>query len=130
MTTTRAEHLENRQRKGPMDRIIETLASGLGNSIGWLADHGILFGVFLLIWVVVGVGVVWSQGSVDQAWQAIRALPLVVQAVVWLLFLPVMIGLWVWETTWPLVVRLVLVIGIAGWNLLMFLPKAAAAAQR
>ena len=44
---------------------------------------------------------------------------------VWLLFLPVMIGLWIWETTWPLLVRLVLVIGIAGWNLLIFLPRAA-----
>jgi hypothetical protein len=40
-----------------------------------------------------------------------------------------MIGLWVWDTTWPLVVRLV-VAGIAGWNLLIFLPKAVAAAER
>jgi hypothetical protein len=35
-----------------------------------------------------------------------------------------MIGLWIWETSWPLVVRLVLVIGVAGWNLLVFLPRA------
>jgi hypothetical protein len=49
---------------------------------------------------------------------------LLVQIVVWVLFLPVMVGLWVWETSWPLVVRLVVVIGIAGWNLLIFLPKA------
>jgi hypothetical protein len=47
-----------------------------------------------------------------------------VQIVVWVLFLPVMVGLWVWETTWPLVLRLILVAGIAGWNLFMFLPKA------
>jgi hypothetical protein len=107
-----------------MDRIIETLATGTGGTIGWLAEHGVLFIVFALIWIAVGAGLVLSQGSVDQAWQAIRALPLILQAIVWLLFLPVMIGLWIWESTWPLIVRLTLVIGIAGWNLLVFLPKA------
>jgi hypothetical protein len=112
------------RRKGPMEQVIETLASGLGNSVAWLAENGVLFGVFALIWVAFGAGLILSQGSIDQAWQTIRGLPLIVQVVVWLLFLPVMIGLWVWETTWPLVVRLILVIGIAGWNLLVFLPRA------
>ena len=112
-----------------MDQMIETLASGLGNSVGWLAEHGVLFVIFALIWVAFGAGLLLSQGSLDQAWQAIRDLPLVVQVLVWLLFLPVMIGLWVWETTWPLILRLVLVLGIAGWNLLLFLPKALQAAR-
>ena len=39
----------------------------------------------------------------------------------------VMIGLWIWETSWPFIVRLILVLGIAGWNLLVFLPNAAKA---
>lgn len=112
------------RRKGPMEQVIETLASGLGNSVAWLAENGVLFGIFALIWIAFGAGLIWSQGSIDQAWQTIRGLPLVIQAIVWLLFLPVMIGLWIWETTWPLVVRVILVIGIAGWNLLVFLPRA------
>ena len=107
-----------------MDQAIETLASGMGNSVAWMAENGILFAIFAVIWVAFGAGLIFSQGSVDQAWQTIRELPLIVQIVVWILFLPVMIGLWIWETTWPLVVRLVLVAGVAGWNLLMFLPKA------
>ena len=108
-----------------MEQVIETLASGLGNSVTWMVENGVLFGIFALIWIAFAAGLIWSQGSVDQAWASIRELPLIVQAVVWLLFLPVMFGLWIWETTWPLLVRLVLVIGIAGWNLLIFLPKAA-----
>jgi hypothetical protein len=124
-----ADEVGSARRKGPMDQVIETLASGLGNSVGWLAEHGVLFIVFAVIWVAFGAGLLMSQGSLDQAWQAIRDLPLVVQVVVWLLFLPVMIGLWVWETTWPLILRLVVVLGIAGWNLLMFLPKALQAAR-
>jgi ABC-type amino acid transport system permease subunit len=112
-----------------VEGIIETLASGLGNGVGWLAEHGVLFGVFALIWIAFGAGLLWSQGSVDQVWETIRGLPLIVQAVVWLLFLPVMIGIWIWETSWPLIVRVILVVAIAGWNLLVFLPRAAQVAR-
>jgi hypothetical protein len=35
-----------------------------------------------------------------------------------------MAGLWIWESTLPLVIRLLLVLGVAGWNLLVFLPRA------
>jgi ABC-type amino acid transport system permease subunit len=114
-------------KEHPMEQLIEAVASGLGNSIAWLAEHGVLFAIFAVIWVAIGVGIVWSQGSVDGAWASIRDLPLIVQLVAWLLFLPVMAGLWVWETTWPLVVRLVVLVGIAGWNLLVLLPRAAQA---
>lgn len=108
-----------------MEQVIDTLASGMGNGVGWLAEHGVLFAIFGIIWVAVGVGLVMSQGTVDQTWETIRSLPIVVQAVVWLLFLPVMAGLWIWESTWPLIVRIVLVASLAGWNLLILLPKAA-----
>ena len=112
-----------------MEQVIETVATGLSNSVAWLAENGVLFGIFAIIWIAFAVGLIWSQGSLDQAWNAVRGLPLIVQVVVWLLFLPVMIGLWIWETSWPLIVRLVLVVGVAGWNLLMFLPKALQAAR-
>jgi hypothetical protein len=111
------------RRKSAMERVIETVASGAGNSVGWLAETGVLFVVFAVIWIAFGVALVWSQGSLDAAWQSIRSLPLIVQGIVWLLFLPVMLGLWIWETTWPLILRLLLVVGIAGWNLLVFLPR-------
>lgn len=118
------EPSQSERRKNPMEGVVETLATGLGNSISWLAESGVLFAVFAIIWAAFAIGLVWSQGSIDQAWQAVRALPLIVQVPIWILFLPVIVGLWIWETSWPLVVRLVLVIGVAGWNLIMFLPKA------
>jgi hypothetical protein len=106
-----------------MERVIESVASGAGNSVGWLAETGILFLVFAVIWLAFGVALIWSQGSLDAAWQYIRSLPILVQGIVWLLFLPVLLGLWIWETTWPAILRLILVAGIAGWNLLVFLPR-------
>ena len=112
-----------------MEQLFDTLATGMGNTVGWMAEHGVLFVVFAVIWAAFAVAVIWSQGSLDQAWQAIRSWPLPIQVVAWVLFLPVMFGLWVWETSWPLIVRLTLVIGVAGWNLLVFLPRAAQAAK-
>ena len=107
-----------------MERIVEPLASGLGNGVAWLADHGVLFAAFAALWVAFGAALVWSQGSLDEAWATIRSLPLVIQLVAWLIFLPVIAGLWIWETTWPLLVRVLLIVSIAGWNLLVFLPRA------
>lgn len=107
-----------------MEQVIETVASGLGNTAAFLAETGILFAIFAVIWVAFGAALIWSQGSLDGAWQWVRSLPLVVQGMVWLLFLPVMMGLWIWETTWPLILRLVVIVGIAGWNLVVLLPRA------
>lgn len=111
------------RRKPVMERVIESLATGLGDAVGRLAETGVLFAIFAVVWLAVGVGLIWSQGTVDEAWRTIRSLPLAVQAVSWVLFLPVMLGLWVWETSWPFLVRIVLIVGIAGWNLLVFLPR-------
>jgi hypothetical protein len=107
-----------------MEQVIESVAGGLGNSIGFLAETGVLFAIFAVIWIAFGAALIWSHGSIDAAWQWIRDMPLVVQGLIWLLFLPVMLGLWIWETTWPLALRLPLVVGIGGWNLIMFLPRA------
>jgi hypothetical protein len=112
-----------------MEWLIETVASGTGNTIGFLAETGILFAIFAVMWAGFAVALIWSHGSLDAAWQWVRSLPLIIQGMVWLLFLPVMFGLWVWETTWPLVLRLVVVLGIAGWNLIVFLPRALQAAH-
>jgi hypothetical protein len=108
-----------------METITETVASGLGNSIGWAAETGVLFVVFAVLWAAFVVALAISQGSVDAAWTWVRSLPWILQGIVWLLFLPVMAGVWIWETTWPVLLRLLLVGGLAFWNLIVLLPRAA-----
>jgi hypothetical protein len=107
-----------------MERLIESLANGVGNAIGFAAETGILFVVFAALWLVFGAALIWSQGTLDAAWAWVRSLHILGQAALWLLFLPVMAGLWAWELSWPILVRLLLVGGLAGWNLLVFLPRA------
>jgi hypothetical protein len=82
-----------------------------------------LFVLFALLWLVFGIALIASQGSLDAAWEWIRSLPLIAQAVVWVAFLPVVLGLWVWQTDWTLVVRVLVIAGIAIANLYTFLPR-------
>lgn len=81
------------------------------------------FVVFAMLWAGFAAALVWSQGSLDQVWQWISGLPPILQGAVCLLFLPVTAGLWVWETTWPLLVRLLLVGGLGTANLYVFFPR-------
>ena len=49
-----------------MERAIETLAGGTGNTVASMAEHGVLFGIFVGVWIAFATGVIFSQGSVDQ----------------------------------------------------------------
>ena len=82
-------------------------------------------GVLQRLVLAFGAGLVLNQGGLDNAWEWIRGLPLILQGVAWLLFLPVVGALWAWETSWPLVLRLVIVAGLCGWSLMIFLPRSA-----
>ena len=120
---------------GLVDKILVPTINGVVGAVSAFLDgffipvvipfliNGGGFVIFGVLWVAFAYAVVTRQPGLEETWQAIRALPLIVQLVAWLLFLPVMLGMWVWETTWPLVMRVVLVAGLAGWNLLVFLPR-------
>ena len=118
-----------------VDRILVPLINGMVGLISAFMDgffvpifipfltNGGGFVIFGVLWAAFAYALFTRTPSLDEAWQAIRALPLVVQLGAWLLFLPVMAGMWVWETTWPLVMRIVVIAGLAGWNLLVFVPR-------
>jgi hypothetical protein len=114
-----------------MEQVITVVVDGVivpvTGVIPALLSSGILFLLFAGLWVAFGAGLVLNQGGLDAAWEWIRSLPLIVQSIVWLVFLPVVGALWAWETSWPLVIRLVLVVGLAGWSLMIFLPRSAQA---
>jgi hypothetical protein len=112
-----------------MDRIIVTIIDWTVVPVTWaipfLASHGILLAVFAALWALFGYGLIRNRSSLEGAWIRLRHLPLVVQALAWLLFLPVLAGLRIWRSRWPFVWRVVLIAGLAGWNMLVFLPPSA-----
>ncbi len=66
-------------------------------------------------------------GGLDAAWVWTRTQPFVMQAAMWLLLLPWMVGLAIWQLGWPSLVRAVVIVVMAvSWSSLAFalaIPK-------
>ena len=73
---------------------------------------------FGILWVGFAIALVVNREWLDLLWNWVRALPSVVEIIVWVLFLPIMAGLWIWESSWPALVRLLAFAGIVVWTLL------------
>jgi len=74
--------------------------------------------VFVVLWVGFFIALAMNREWLDALWSWVQALPLVPKIIVWVLFLPVMVGLWIWESSWPTLGRLVGLTCIIGWTLL------------
>lgn len=56
-------------------------------------------------------------GRLDELWRAVTQLPILLQIVAWIVFLPWMLGAWVWTGDWPEWLRVGLVLCFAvGWT--------------
>jgi hypothetical protein len=111
-----------------METIIESVVNAtvvpLANLVPMLVSSGIALLLFVGLWAAFGFALVRDRARLDEAWQRIRRLPLLAQGIAWLLFMPVLVGLVVWRTRWPLTGRLVTIGGVAAWSLLIFIPAA------
>ena len=83
------------------------------------------FAILTLLWLGFAAALIFNQAILDTVWQSLRALPFVVQAVIWLLVLPVAVGLWICESSWPLWIRFILLIGLGWVTIYTFLPRKA-----
>ncbi len=106
-----------------IDGVLVPLIDNVTGSIPWLISSGILLLLFGALWVAFAAALVREPTRIDAAWCRVRRAPLVVQAVAWVLFLPVLAGVWIYRMSWPAAARLTLIGALAGWNLLMFLPR-------
>ena len=74
--------------------------------------------MFAMMWVGFAIAVVVNREWLDLLWDWVRALPWWAEIIVWALFLPGMVGLWIWESSWPVLVRLLASAGIVVWTAL------------
>ena len=74
--------------------------------------------IFVVLWVGFAIALVVNREWLDILWHFVRELPLVAEIIVWVLFLPITVGLWIWESSWPVLVRLLGAGGIVAWTLL------------
>jgi hypothetical protein len=84
----------------------------------------LFFLVFAALWLIFGALLIVNQGALDTVWKHLLDLPLILQVVAWILFLPITIGLWIWESDLALWLRLAALLVVAvGWTAVMF-PRA------
>jgi hypothetical protein len=74
--------------------------------------------IFALLWVGFAVALAVNREWLDLLWNWVRALPVVAQIIVWVLFLPITVGLWVWESSWSVLGNVLALAGIVVWTLL------------
>jgi hypothetical protein len=82
----------------------------------------IAFPLLAIAWLAFGVAALRDPAHPTRLWNWFRHLSLVVQGLAWLLLLPVVLALWIWHASWPLVLRLSLVVGLAWVSLYVMLP--------
>ena len=74
--------------------------------------------IFALLWIGFAAALIVNPEWLDALWNAVRGLPPVAEIIVWVVFLPIMVMLWIWESSWPALVRGLAFAGIVGWTLL------------
>jgi hypothetical protein len=81
------------------------------------------FAILTLLWLAFGAALIFNRAILDTVWLSFRSLPLLAQVGAGLLVLPVALGLWVWEASWPLWPRLILVIVLGVATIYTFFPR-------
>jgi hypothetical protein len=73
---------------------------------------------FLVLWVGFAIVLIVDQEWLDRLWLWLQDLPRVLEIIVWVLFLPITVTLWIWQSSWSTLGRVVGFTGMIAWTLL------------
>lgn len=83
-------------------------------------------GLFTLLWLVFFAFLIFEPERLTDVWLWFRELPLIVQVIGWLVLLPLVLGLVVWNAPWPTGARITVIGLIALLTIGLFSPRRAA----
>ncbi|MGD8822933.1 MAG: hypothetical protein PVG63_07505 [Anaerolineales bacterium] len=72
---------------------------------------------FAILWIGLAVALMVNPEWLDTLWIWVRGLPLIAEIVVWVFFLPMMVGLWIWTSAGGILVKVAGLAGLVGWTL-------------
>ena len=81
-----------------------------------LSSYAIL--TFAILWIGLASLLIVNPEWLDLLWNWVQTLPSVVKIIIWVFVTPIMAALWVWESSWATIVRLLAFAGIVGWTIL------------
>jgi len=74
--------------------------------------------VFLALWVGFIVAIFSNRDWLDLLWYWVQALPFLPKIIIWILILPIMVGLFIWKSSWSMVATAFGYAGIVIWTLM------------
>lgn len=74
------------------------------------------FVVFAMLWAGLAYAQLADRTLPGDAWTWLRALEPVPQVVVWIVVLPIAVGLWIWTSEWPPLVGALLGLVLVAWS--------------
>ena len=81
------------------------------------------FTILTFLWLGFGAALLFDPELLRKVWSLFRRWSIFIQLFVTLLVLPVVLGLWIWQTRWTGWVRLVLIVGLAWMTEYTFFPR-------
>jgi hypothetical protein len=93
-----------------------------GQTAGEAAWSISVFGLSLVATAMFGYYLITEPTRLTEIWEWTRSLNILFQGIIWLLFLPWMIALWIWSMPWALPIRLALVVGTLGFTVWLLFP--------
>jgi hypothetical protein len=107
---------------------IFVVADGCALGIALVTGAGFVFNVlvwllFVVLWIAFAAALAVSPATLDELWRGVRGSHVAVQGLVWLLLLPIMVGLWIWVRAWRATNRLLLIAGTAVVSLFLLFPR-------
>ena len=73
-------------------------------------------GIFAILWVGFALALIVNRDWLDSLWHWVGALPIVVEVIIWLVFLPIMVGLWTWVSSWTTLITVLAIVGLVVWT--------------
>jgi hypothetical protein len=74
--------------------------------------------IFAILWIGFAIAIVANREWLDIIWNWVRALPAATEIIIWVFFLPIIVGLWIWESSWSTLVTVLAFAGIVVWTFL------------
>jgi hypothetical protein len=95
-----------------MDKATAATTAGNAAASSTLFVSGMMFGISALVTLAFGYALITDPTRLADAWVFVRALPLLVQIVLWAIFLPWMVALWALSLPLATGVRIAIVVVI------------------
>jgi hypothetical protein len=77
-------------------------------------------GLFTLLWLIFLGVLIFEPERLDAVWSWFRDLPMIAQVVGWVVMLPLVLGLWIWQAPWAAWIRVSLIVLLALSNVITF----------